>query len=87
MSNSFLCKYNANSKNSDISYRVDIKHKRVYVPKKYMLKKIDISNKGEIVVLPKNSKGGVVVNKQGFISVAKLPSNEFMELASLINKK
>ena len=45
MSN-FLSDYKSISKNSDISYRVDIKRKRLYVPKKWHNKRISINAQG-----------------------------------------
>ena len=82
----FLSNYKANAKNSDISFRVDVKRGRVYMPKKYIGKRVDIDGNGNIVIV-KNKSGGVLVNRQGFASVSKLPSNELMELAEVVNGK
>lgn len=82
MSN-FLSNYSKLSRNGDISFRVDIKNKRVYVPKKYIGKNIDIKPSGEIIEV-KNS--GVKVNSQGFASVARLSQAIIEDMASVINK-
>ena len=81
MSN-FLSDYNKLSRNGDIKYRVDIKNKRVYVPKKYIGKYINIKPSGDII----EAKNGVKVNAQGFASVARLSQAVIEDMAKVINK-
>ena len=82
---SFLSDYKSLSKNGGVSYRVDKKNKRVYLDKKYIGKKIDISKNGDIIEVDKNA-GGVIVNNQSFISVAKMSNEDIEKMASVINK-
>ena len=83
----FLSNYKSiSSSNSDISYRVDIKRKRVYMPKEWQGKRVIISAQGA----PKESAQGALVNAQGFASVGKLSSAQVKELARAVdiyNKK
>ena len=82
MSN-FLSNYQELSRNGDIKYRVDIKNKRVYMPKKYIGKRVDIKPSGEIIEV---KNGGVKVNSQGFASVARLSQAIIEDMAKVINK-
>lgn len=80
MSN-FLSNYKSISKNSDISYRVDIKRKRLYVPKKWQGKRIIIAQDGAII----SDKNGALVNKQGFASIAKVSAQDISKIAQAVS--
>lgn len=78
----FLSNYKSiSSSNSDISYRVDVKRKRVYMPKEWQGKRVIISAQGA----PKESAQGALVNAQGFASVGKLSSAQVKALAQAVN--
>lgn len=83
MSKSFFSDYAKIARNSDIKYRVDIKRKRVYVPKKWQGKRIEISSNGDI----KASAQGVLVNAQGFASIGKASASDIKALAQVVNGK
>lgn len=80
MSN-FLSDYKSISKNSDISYRVDIKRKRLYVPKKWHNKRISINAQGAII----ECKEGALVNAQGFASIAKCSASDISKIAQAVS--
>lgn len=81
MSN-YLSNYKSISKNSDIKLRVDIKRKRLYVPKKWQGKRISVNDKGAII----ENKNGALVNAQGFASIGKASASDIKALAQVINK-
>lgn len=78
----FLSGYKSIAKNSDISARVDVLHKRLYAPKRFKGVRISVNSKGSII----ECKDGALVNNQGFASIAKLSAKDISALAKLINK-
>lgn len=82
MSN-FLSNYKSLSSNRDISARVDIKRKRLYVPKKWQGKRISVNDKGAIIECAQ----GALVNAQGFASIGKASASDIKAMAQLINGK
>lgn len=80
MSN-FLSNYKSISKNSDISYRVDIKRKRLYVPKKWQGKRISVNDKGAIIECAQ----GALVNAQGFASIGKASASDISKIAQAVS--
>lgn len=82
MSN-YLSNYKSLSSNRDISARVDIKRKRLYVPKKWQGKRISVNDKGAIIECAQ----GALVNAQGFASIGKASASDIKALAQAINGK
>lgn len=82
MSN-FLSDYKSLSSNRDISARVDIKRKRLYVPKKWQGKRISVNDKGAIIECAQ----GALVNAQGFASIGKASASDIKAIAQAINGK
>ena len=80
--NIFLSNYKFISSNRDISARVDIKRKRLYVPKKWQGKRISVNDKGAIIECAQ----GALVNAQGFASIGKASASDIQALAKVINK-
>ena len=81
--NNFLSNYKSLSSNRDISARVDIKRKRLYVPKKWQGKRISVNDKGVIIECAQ----GALVNAQGFASIGKASASDIKALAQAINGK
>lgn len=81
MSN-FLSNYKALSSNRDISARVDIKHKRLYVPRQWQGKRISVNDKGAIIECAQ----GALVNAQGFASIGKASASDIKAMAAIINR-
>lgn len=78
MSN-FLSNYKSVSKRRDIKARVDVKRKRLYVPKQWQGKRISVNDKGVII----ECKDGALVNAQGFASIGKASASDIQSLARL----
>lgn len=78
----YLSSYKSIAKKSDIKLRVDIEHKRLYVPKKWQGKRISVNDKGAII----ECKDGALVNRQGFASIGKASASDIKALAQVINK-